>query len=190
LTAIELLLALVDVKTGNYNRELGVGLFSGIFALIALIPAILVYIKRFHDRDKSGWWALIGLIPVIGAIWLLILFILVIALLDIIIPGVVPKWAIFAPIFIPLFYRLGVAPQTVLAAYRVGDSPMNVITPLMVYLPFIVVVAQRYKKDAGLGTVISLMLPYTIVTLVVWTVFYVVWYLIGIPFGPGYPVQL
>jgi aminobenzoyl-glutamate transport protein len=126
----------------------------------------------------------------IGAVWLLILFILVIALLDIIIPGVVPKWAIFAPIFIPLFYRLGVAPQTVLAAYRVGDSPMNVITPLMVYLPFIVVVAQRYKKDAGLGTVISLMLPFTIVTLVVWTVFYVVWYLIGIPFGPGYPVQL
>jgi aminobenzoyl-glutamate transport protein len=126
----------------------------------------------------------------IGAIWLLILFILVIALLDIIIPGVVPKWAIFAPIFIPLFYRLGVAPQTVLAAYRVGDSPMNVITPLMVYLPFIVVVAQRYKKDAGLGTVISLMLPFTLVTLVVWTVFYVVWYLIGIPFGPGYPVQL
>src|SRR5215471_10519477 len=126
----------------------------------------------------------------VGAIWLLILFILVIALLDIIIPGVVPKWAIFAPIFIPLFYRLGVAPQTVLAAYRVGDSPMNVITPLMVYLPFIVVVAQRYKKDAGLGTVISLMLPYTIVTLVVWTAFYVVWYLIGVPFGPGYPVQL
>jgi aminobenzoyl-glutamate transport protein len=126
----------------------------------------------------------------IGAIWLLILFILVIAFLDIIIPGVVPKWAIFAPIFIPLFYRLGIAPQTVLAAYRIGDSPMNVITPLMVYLPFIVVVAQRYKKDAGLGTVISLMLPYTIVTLVVWTAFYVVWYLVGIPFGPGYPVQL
>ena len=97
----------------------------------------------------------------IGAIWLLILFILVIALLDIIIPGVVPKWAIFAPIFIPLFLRLDVAPQTVLAAYRVGDSPMNVITPLMVYLPLIVVVAQRYKRDAGIGTVISLMLPYT-----------------------------
>jgi aminobenzoyl-glutamate transport protein len=126
----------------------------------------------------------------IGAVWLLILFILVIALLDIVIPGVVPKWAIFAPIFIPLFYRLDVAPQTVLAAYRVADSPMNVITPLMVYLPFIVVVAQRYKKDAGLGTVISLMLPYTLVTLVVWTLFFVVWYALGIPFGPGYPVHL
>jgi para-aminobenzoyl-glutamate transporter family len=126
----------------------------------------------------------------IGAIWLLILFILVIAVLDIIIPGVVPKWAIFAPIFIPLFLRLDVAPQTVLAAYRVADSPMNVITPLMVYLPFIVVVAQRYQRNAGLGTVISLMLPYTLVTLVFWTLFFVVWYLVGIPFGPGYPVHV
>ena len=63
----------------------------------------------------------------------------------------------------PLFLRLGVAPQTVLAAYRVGDSPMNVITPLMVYLPFIVIVAQRYQKDAGIGTIISLMIPYTFI---------------------------
>ena len=125
----------------------------------------------------------------IGAIWLLILFVLVIAFLDIIIPGVVPKWAIFAPIFIPLFLRLDVAPQTVLAAYRVADSPMNVITPLMVYLPFIVVVAQRYNKDAGLGTIVSLMLPFTLVTLVFWTLFFVAWYLLGIPFGPGYPVH-
>ena len=72
LTAIIFLLALVDVKTGNYNPELSMGFFSGIFALVALIPAIIVYIKRFHDRDKSGWWVLIGLIPIIGSIWLLI----------------------------------------------------------------------------------------------------------------------
>ena len=126
----------------------------------------------------------------IGAIWLLILFIIVIAILDIIIPGVVPKWAIFAPIFIPLFLRLDVAPQTVLAAYRVGDSPVNVITPLMVYVPFIVVVAQRYKRSAGIGTVVSLMIPYTFILLVLWTLFFVLWYVIGIPFGPGYPVHL
>jgi aminobenzoyl-glutamate transport protein len=126
----------------------------------------------------------------IGAIWLLIGFIFVIAILDIIIPGVAPKWAIFAPIFIPLFLRLNVAPQTVLAAYRVGDSPVNVITPLMVYLPFIVLVAQRYKKEAGIGTVVSLMLPITGILLLTWTLFFVAWYLLGIPFGPGYPVHL
>jgi aminobenzoyl-glutamate transport protein len=90
----------------------------------------------------------------IGSVWLLIGFVIVIAILDIIIPGLLPKWAIFAPVFIPLFIRLGVAPQTLLAAYRLGDSPMNVITPLMVYPPFIV------------------------------------WFLLGIPLGPGYPVPL
>jgi aminobenzoyl-glutamate transport protein len=124
----------------------------------------------------------------IGAIPLLIGMILVLALLDIIIPGSVPKWAIFAPIFVPLFMRLGVAPQTVLAAYRVGDSPMNVVTPLMVYLPFMVVIAQRYQKDAGLGTVVALMIPYTLIMLVGWIIFFVIWFVMGIPLGPGYPV--
>ena len=126
----------------------------------------------------------------VGPVWLLIGFILVIALLDIIIPGLLPKWAIFAPVFIPLFIRLDVAPQTLLAAYRLADSPMNVITPLMVYIPFIVLVAQRYKKDAGLGTVISLMIPYTFVVLITWLIFFVIWFLLGIPMGPGYPANL
>jgi aminobenzoyl-glutamate transport protein len=60
----------------------------------------------------------------------------------------------------------------------------------MVYLPFIVLLAQRYKKEAGVGTVISLMIPYTLIIAVTWTLFYVVWYLLGIPLGPGAPVQL
>jgi aminobenzoyl-glutamate transport protein len=119
---------------------------------------------------------------------LLVGFILVICLLDLIMPGALPKWAIFAPIFVPLFMQLGVAPQTVLAAYRIGDSPLNVITPLMVYLPFIVIVSQRYVKSAGLGTIISLMIPYTFIVLIVWIIFFVIWYALGIPLGPGYPV--
>jgi aminobenzoyl-glutamate transport protein len=101
----------------------------------------------------------------------------------------VPKWAIFAPVFIPIFLRLGVAPQTVLAAYRIGDGPTNVLTPLMVYLPFIVTIAQRYQRDAGLGTVVALMLPYTIGILVVWLVLFALWFLLGIPLGPGFPVS-
>jgi aminobenzoyl-glutamate transport protein len=105
------------------------------------------------------------------------------------IPAAIAKWALLAPIFIPLFIRLGVAPQTVLAAYRVGDSPFNVITPLMAYFPLIVVFTQRYKKSAGIGTVVSLMLPYVVILSVLWTLFFVVWYLIGIPLGPGSPVH-
>ena len=86
--------------------------------------------------------------------------------------------------------RLGVAPQTVLAAYRIGDSPVNTLTPLMVYLPFIVTVAQRYQKDSGIGTIVALMLPYAAVVLVVWIVLFVIWFWLGIPLGPGYPVSV
>jgi aminobenzoyl-glutamate transport protein len=125
----------------------------------------------------------------IGAVWLLIGVIIITVIVDFIIPQAIAKWALLAPIFIPLFIRLGVAPQTVLATYRVGDSPANVITPLMAYFPLIVIFAQRYKKDAGLGTVVSLMLPYFVVLTIAWTLFFIAWYLIGIPLGPGSPVH-
>ena len=126
----------------------------------------------------------------VPAIVLLVGFIVVIVILDVILPGLVPKWVIFAPVFIPIFASLGVAPQTLLAAYRVADSPINVLTPLMVYLPFMVTVAQRYKKDAGIGTIIALMVPYTVWILVAWVVLYIVWFLLGIPWGPGAPVNI
>src|SRR4029078_5980161 len=105
-------------------------------------------------------------------------------------PAAIAKWAILAPIFIPLMIRLGVAPQTVLATFRVGDSPFNVITPLMAYFPLIVVFTKRYQKDAGIGTVVSMMLPYAAVVAITWTVFLVISYLIGIPLGPGSPVEI
>ncbi len=168
--------------------------FAGLAGLVFLLLIISQFIAYFNFSNIPTVIAvqLADLLERwdIGALWLLIGFILVIVLLDLIIPGSVPKWAIFAPIFVPLFLRLNVAPQTVLAAYRLGDSPANVITPLMVYLPFIVLVAQRYKKDAGLGKIIALMLPYTIIVLVAWLVFFIAWYLLGIPLGPGYSVKL
>jgi len=125
----------------------------------------------------------------IGAVWLLIGVIIVTMIVDLIIPAAIAKWALLAPIFIPLFIRLGVAPQTVLAAYRVGDSPVNVITPLMAYFPLIVVFVQRYQKSSGIGTVVSMMLPYVFILAILWTLFFVAWYLIGIPLGPGAPVH-
>ncbi|HWC29010.1 MAG TPA: AbgT family transporter [Dehalococcoidia bacterium] len=167
--------------------------FAGLAGLIFLLLIISQFIAYFNYSNMPAVAAVTmadGLEQMdVGAIWLLIGMILVIAVLDIIMTGALPKWAIFAPVFIPLFMRLDVAPQTVLAAYRVGDSPMNVITPMMVYLPFIVFTAQRYEKTAGLGTIISLMIPYTIVILVTWVLFFAVWFLLGIPLGPGYPVD-
>jgi len=115
----------------------------------------------------------------------LIIFVIVIFLIDLLITGAVAKWAIFAPVFIPLFMRLGGDPNMVLAAYRVGDSPANVITPLNVYLGVMVGFAAKYQKDAGIGTIVSLMLPYTVVLMVIWTALLVAWALLGVPLGPG-----
>ncbi len=168
--------------------------FAGLGGLIFMLLVIAQFIAYFNYTNMATVAAVKmadGLESAnIGPLWLLIGFIVVTLILDLIIPGVIPKWAIFAPVFVPLFLRLGVAPQTVLAAYRVGDSPMNVITPLMVYLPFIVLLAQKYKKEAGVGTVVSLMIPYTLIIAVAWTLFFVAWYLLGIPLGPGAPVEL
>ena len=168
--------------------------FSGLSSLIFMLLVISQFIAFFNwtqlPQVIAGGLAHLLERAEVNDVLLLIGFILVICLLDIIIPGAMPKWAIFAPIFVPLFMRLGIAPQTVLAAYRIGDSPMNVITPLMVYLPFILIVAQRYEKNTGMGTIISLMIPYTLIVAVVWIVFFVIWYVIGIPLGPGYGVGL
>jgi len=168
--------------------------FAGLAGLIFLLLIISQFIGFFNFTEMPTI-AAVSMADLlermdIGAVALLVGLILVICVLDVIMPGSLPKWAIFAPIFIPLFMRLGVAPQTVLAAYRVGDSPMNVITPLMVYLPFIVLVAQRYQPNAGIGTIISLMIPYTVIVLITWVIFFVLWYVIGIPLGPGYPVEI
>jgi aminobenzoyl-glutamate transport protein len=120
----------------------------------------------------------------VGAIPLLLGFVVVIAVIDIILGGAIPKWAIFAPIFVPLFMRLGIPPEAVLAAYRVGDSPINAITPLMAYFALILTYVQRYDKHAGVGTMVAMMIPYTLVILGVWTLFLVAWVALGIPFGP------
>jgi aminobenzoyl-glutamate transport protein len=119
----------------------------------------------------------------LGALPLLIGFVLVVAILDLIMTGAIPKWAIFAPVFVPLLMRLNVDPAAVLAAYRVGDGPMNAVSPLNAYFALIVSFARVYQKDAGVGTVIALMLPYVVAVLLVWTVLLGVWQLLGLPWG-------
>jgi aminobenzoyl-glutamate transport protein len=164
--------------------------FSGLGGLVLMFLMIAQFLAYFNwsNLPRVIAVALAELLEraAIPALPLLILFIIVIVGLDFILPGVVPKWAIFAPIFIPIFIRLGVGPQTVLAAYRIGDSPVNTLTPLMVYFPFIVTVAQRYRKDAGVGTIVSIMLPYAVIMLIAWIVLFAIWFLLNIPLGPGY----
>jgi aminobenzoyl-glutamate transport protein len=101
------------------------------------------------------------------------------------------KWALLAPIFVPMLMQLGISPELTQAAYRVGDSSTNIITPLMPYFPLVVVFSQRYATKTGIGTLVSMMLPYSVTLLVCWTIFLILYWLLGIPLGLqapyGYP---
>lgn len=162
---------------------------GGLIFMLLMIAQFIAYFN-YSGIPRVTAIALADLLEraAIPALPLLVGFIIVILLLDFIIPGVIPKWAIFAPVFIPIFIRLDIAPQTLVAAFRIGDSPVNTLTPLMVYFPFIVTVAQRYQKDSGIGTVISLMIPYALIMGAIWILLFILWFVAGIPLGPGYPV--
>jgi aminobenzoyl-glutamate transport protein len=91
------------------------------------------------------------------------------------------KWAMLAPIFVPMLMLRGLSPELAQAAYRVGDSTSNIVTPMMPYFPLVVVYCQRYVKHAGVGTLGSLMLPYSVVFLILWSAFLIAYWMLGIP---------
>jgi aminobenzoyl-glutamate transport protein len=113
--------------------------------------------------------------------------ILLTALVNLVIGSASAKWALLAPIFVPMLMSLGISPELTQAAYRVGDSTTNIITPLMVYFPLIVVFAQRYVKKTGIGTLAALMMPYSIIFMIAWTIFLLVYWQLGIPLGLDAP---
>jgi aminobenzoyl-glutamate transport protein len=161
-----------------------IGALAGLILLLLVISQFIA----FFNYSNMATLAAVSLADVLkranlDALWLLVGFVVVTFVLDLIITGAIAKWAIFAPIFVPLLMQLGVTPEAVLAAYRVGDSPINSITPLNAYFAMIVTFALKYQKDAGVGTVIALMLPYVMVLCVVWTLFLAAWHLLGLPWG-------
>ena len=93
------------------------------------------------------------------------------------------KWALLGPIFVPMLMQLGISPDLTQAAYRLGDSSSNIITPLMPYFPLVVVYCQRYVKSTGIGTLLSMMLPYSVSILILWTIFLLLYWSLGIPLG-------
>ena len=118
---------------------------------------------------------------------LMIGFILLTAFLNLFMGSASAKWAIMAPIFVPMFQILGYPPELSQAAYRVGDSCTNIVSPMMSYFALIIAFFQRYQKDAGIGTLVATMLPYSISFLLVWSVLLGAWMALGLPLGPGGP---
>ncbi len=116
---------------------------------------------------------------------LILSFIVVAGVINLFMGSASAKWAIMAPVFIPMFMLLGYTPEFTQVAYRIGDSTTNIIAPMMTYFALIIAFVQRYVKNAGIGTVVATMLPYTLAFLVVWSILLVVWILLGLPVGPG-----
>jgi aminobenzoyl-glutamate transport protein len=145
-----------------------------------------------------GWTNLGAITAVTGANFLqdtgltgpviFFLFILMCAFVNLMLGSASAQWAVTAPIFVPMLMLIGYAPEVIQAAYRIGDSSTNIITPMMSYFGLILAWATRYQRDLGVGTLIAMMLPYSILFMLTWSGFFFVWtFVLGLPVGPGSP---
>jgi aminobenzoyl-glutamate transport protein len=116
--------------------------------------------------------------------FLLSCFVLMAVVINLVIGSASAKYAFFAPVFVPMLMQVGISPELTQAAYRVGDSVSNVITPMNPYMIIILMEVKKYVRGSGLGTVVAMMLPYTLAFLVVWLLLLVVWIWTGLPLGP------
>jgi aminobenzoyl-glutamate transport protein len=121
----------------------------------------------------------------LGTIPLMILFIVLAAFINMMMGSASAKWALIAPIFIPMFMFLGYSPELTQVVYRIGDSVTNIISPMMSFFALIIAFMQKYDNRAGIGTVVATMIPYSIVFFIVWTILLITWILLGLPLGPG-----
>jgi len=121
----------------------------------------------------------------LGGISLMLSFVVLSSLLNLLMGSASAKWAVMAPVFVPMFMLLGYSPELTQTAYRIGDSTSNVIAPMMSYFALIVAFFERYDKRSGIGTVIATMLPYSVVFLILWSIMLMIWMLLRLPVGPG-----
>jgi aminobenzoyl-glutamate transport protein len=115
-------------------------------------------------------------------------FILLTAFINLFMGSASAKWALMAPVFVPMFMLLGYSPELTQTAYRVGDSVTNIISPMMSYFALIIAFFQRYEPKAGLGTLVAVMLPYSATFLIGWSILFAIWLTLGIPVGPDSPL--
>lgn len=187
----------VAAGTVKSHRDVIQGMSKAIETL-AVYVVLVFFAAQFVAYFR---WSNLGLIFAIegaqilkatgfGPVPLMMAFILLTAIINLSMGSASAKWAIIAPVFIPMFMLLGYTPEYVQAAYRVGDSVTNIISPMMSYFALIVAFVERYDRQAGIGTVIATMLPYTVVFLITWSALFAVWLLLGLPVGPGAQLYL
>lgn len=182
-------ITLGSIKSGKDITNFMAESIKELSGYIVLIFAIAQFIAYFNWSNIGIWIAVNGAdflasINFTG-IWLIIGYIILTAILEFFITSGSAKWALEAPIFVPMFMQLGYHPAFTQVAYRVADSSMNIMTPLNPYLVIVLSFMQKYDKKAGLGTLMALMVPYAFIFLLVWILLIMVFYFSGLPIGPG-----
>lgn len=175
-----------DVIDGMAKAMSSMGLYMVLVFFAAQFVAFFKWtnlgtITAVFGADLLQTWNLTG--PIV-----FIPFILMCCLVNLMLGSASAQWAVTAPVFVPMLMTVGYSPQVIQAAYRIGDSTTNIITPMMSYFGLILAFAMRYDKKLGIGTLISMMIPYSIAYLVSWIVLFYLWvFVLGLPVGPGTP---
>ena len=181
------------ITTGVYKNDADV--VKGMAASMKTLAVYLVLVFFAAQFVAYFKWSNLGIILAvkgadllmfadIGLIPMMILFILLAAAINMLMGSASAKWAILAPVFIPMFMIMGYSPELSQVVYRIGDSVTNVISPMMSFFALIIAFVQKYDPKSGIGTIIATMVPYSIAFLLVWVLLLVVWLLLGLPLGP------
>lgn len=161
--------------------------------MIVLFFAVAQFLAWFEWSNLGVWTAITGselleradLPPIL----LFAGVVALVALLNLFITSGSAQWALMAPVLVPMLMYVGTAPEVTQMLFRIGDSPTNIITPMSPYFALALTFLQRYYKRSGVGTLMSLALPYSIAMIIGWFIFFMIWYFLGIPLGPGSPME-
>ena len=180
--------------TGAFRNDADV--MNGMGKTISTLGTYLVLVFFAAQFVAYFNWTNLGLIMAVkgaetlrssglGGIPLMLSFVLLSSFINLFMGSASAKWAIMAPVFVPMFMLLGYTPELTQTAYRIGDSTSNIIAPMMSYFALIVAFFERYDKRSGIGTVVATMLPYTVTFFICWSILLVIWMTLGLPVGPG-----
>jgi aminobenzoyl-glutamate transport protein len=180
--------------SGSFRR--GQDFVLGMEKSMATMASYLVLMFFAAQFVSYFGWSQLGIIAAINGAellqqlqlnttFLLVGFILLAAMINLLVGSASAKWALIAPVFVPMLLLTGISPEATQVAYRIGDSSTNIITPLMPYFGVVVAFVQQYDKQAGIGTIVAAMLPYSVMFTVAWSLLLIGWILLGLPLGPG-----
>ncbi|MEB6170032.1 AbgT family transporter [Staphylococcus pseudoxylosus] len=185
----------IKMKVFHNSKDLGKMLADSMGSMGSFIVIVFFAAQLLAFLE----WSNLGVIVAVkgasllqgqNGIVLILGIILLSALINLLIGSASAKWGILAPIFIPMLMLVGFHPAFTQMLYRIGDSISNPITPMMPYLPLLLSYAQKYDNNMKLGSLLSSLMPYTIVLSIVWPLFMIIWYLLGWPLGPGGPLDM